>query len=282
MKTTKKVLMAICLTAIAIMAASCSTPTNIVYFQDLGDSSVLEPANAEPIRFQPMDKLSIIVTSRDPQVSAMFNLPVYTGRIGENQSLTADSGIGSRMTTGGSGSISGYTVNSEGNIDFPIIGSIHIAGLTREEAEGYIKRILVDSKQIKDPVVTIEYMNLGFSVLGEVNRPGRFRIDRDRYTLLDALGMAGDLTINGLRENVTLVRHDAATDKDTVYKLNLLESEQLYASPAFYIQQSDIIYVTPNDKRLRESIASGNAAYTPSFWFSIASLLTSISVLVFK
>ena len=141
MKTTKKVLMAICLTAIAIMAASCSTPTNIVYFQDLGDSSVLEPANAEPIRFQPMDKLSIIVTSRDPQVSAMFNLPVYTGRIGENQSLTADSGIGSRMTTGGSGSISGYTVNSEGNIDFPIIGSIHIAGLTREEAEGYIKRI---------------------------------------------------------------------------------------------------------------------------------------------
>ena len=254
-----------------------------MYFQDLGDSSVLEPANAEPIRFQPMDKLSIIVTSRDPQVSAMFNLPVYTGRVGENQSLTADSGIGStRMTTGGSGSISGYTVNSEGNIDFPIIGSIHIAGLTREEAEGYIKRILVDSKQIKDPVVTIEYMNLGFSVLGEVNRPGRFRIDRDRYTLLDALGMAGDLTINGLRENVTLVRHDAATDKDTVYKLNLLESEQLYASPAFYIQQSDIIYVTPNDKRLRESVASGNAAYTPSFWFSIASLLTSISVLVFK
>ena len=263
-----------------LAALACSTPTNIVYFQDMGDASVLEPTNAAPIRLQTMDKISIIVNSRDPQVTSMFNMPYYTSRIGDNQALTADSGIGTRLTA--NSQISGYTLDSEGNIDFPIIGNIHLAGLTRDEAEAYIKRILIDSKQIKDPVVTIEFMNLGFSVLGEVSKPGRFRIDRDRYTILDALGMAGDLTINGLRENVTLVRHDAATDKDTVYKLNLLESEQLYASPAFYIQQGDIIYVTPNDKKLRESIASGNAAYTPSFWFSIASLLTSVSVLIFR
>ena len=280
MKTSKKLLRAAVLAAVAAAALSCSTPQNIVYFQDMGDASVLEPTNAAPIRLQTMDKISIIVNSRDPQVTAMFNMPYYTTRIGDNQALTAESGIGTRLT--GNSQISGYTLDSEGNIDFPIIGKIHLAGLTREEAEDYVKRILVDSKQIKDPVVTIEFMNLGFSVLGEVTRPGRFRIDRDRYTILDALGMAGDLTINGLRENVTLVRHDAATDKDTVYKLNLLESQQLYSSPAFYIQQGDIIYVTPNEKRLRESIASGNAAYTPSFWFSIASLLTSLSVLFVK
>lgn len=275
MKVMTKLMRAAAIAVVAAAAAvACSTPKNIVYFQDMGNASELTPNGASSIRLQPMDKISIIVNSRDPQVTSMFNLPYYTSRIGESQSLTSDSQVGSRS---GQGGISGYTLDTNGNIDFPIIGKINLAGLTREEAEAYVKRILIESKQIKDPVVTVEFMNLGFSVLGEVTRPGRYRIDRDRYTILDALGMAGDLTINGLRENVTLVRHDAASGKDTVYKLNLLKSNEVYSSPAFYIQQGDIIYVTPNNKRLRESLANGNAAYTTSFWISLASLAATIT-----
>ena len=275
MKVMTKLMRAVTIAVVAAAAAiACSTPKNIVYFQDMGNASELTPTSASAIRLQPMDQISIIVNSRDPQVTSMFNMPYYSSMIGAQQSLTANSTVGS---SSGQGRISGYTIDANGNIDFPVIGKINLAGLTREEAEAYVKRILIESKQIKDPVVTIEFMNLGFSVLGEVTRPGRYRIDRDRYTILDALGMAGDLTINGLRENVTLVRHDAASGKDTVYKLNLLKSNEVYSSPAFYIQQGDIIYVTPNNKRLRESLANGNAAYTTSFWISLASLAATIT-----
>ena len=275
MKVMTKLMRAAAIAVVAAAAAiACSTPKNIVYFQDMGNASELTPTSASAIRLQPMDQISIIVNSRDPQVTSMFNMPYYSSMIGAQQSLTANSTVGS---SSGQGRISGYTIDANGNIDFPVIGKINLAGLTREEAEAYVKRILIESKQIKDPVVTIEFMNLGFSVLGEVTRPGRYRIDRDRYTILDALGMAGDLTINGLRENVTLVRHDAASGKDTVYKLNLLKSNEVYSSPAFYIQQGDIIYVTPNNKRLRESLANGNAAYTTSFWISLASLAATIT-----
>ena len=255
---------------------SCSTPTNIAYFQDVTDETVLTPAHPQTIRLKPMDQISVIVNSRDPQVTAMFNLPYYTRRIGEQQTLTSSAGTGSSLT--GSSNISGYTVDSDGNIDFPVIGEIHVVGLTREETERHIKSLLIESKQIKDPVVTVEFMNLGFSVLGEVVRPGRFKIDRDRFTLLDAIGLAGDLTINGERESVTLVRHDGK--RDHVYKVNLLDLEQVYKSPAVYIQQGDIIYVTPNDKRIRESTINGNTVRSTSFWISLSSLVTSVTSLI--
>ena len=258
--------------------ASCATPANISYFQDAVNDTTLTPAKAQPIRLKPMDQISVIVNSRDPQVTAMFNLPYYTTRIGEAQTLTSMAGTGSSLTA--SNSISGYTVDSNGYIDFPVIGPILVADRTREQTAEHIKELLIESRQIKDPVVTVEFMNLGFSVLGEVNRPGRFKIDRARFTILDAIGLAGDLTINGQREDVTLIRHDGK--KDHIYKINLLDARQMYASPAFYVQQGDVIYVTPNDKRRREATVNGNNVRSSSFWVSIASLATSIAVLIFK
>ena len=251
---------------------ACSTPTNIAYLQDVGQGSTLTTPTVSGIRLKPMDQISIVVSCRDPQVAAMFNLPMYTRRIGEMSSLST-SGISS-----GSTGMSGYTVKSDGTIDFPIIGEIPVAGLTREQTEGLIKERLIDSKQIKDPVVTVEFMNLGFSVLGEVASPGRYAIDRDKFTILDALGRAGDLTINGERETVTLLRNDGK--QDNVYKINLLDAQSLYASPAFYVQQGDIIYVTPNERRIRESTINGNTVRSTSFWISLSSLATSVAVLV--
>jgi polysaccharide export outer membrane protein len=259
----------------AALLASCATPADIAYFQDVNDRTDLTPAQVQTIRFKPMDQISVIVNSRDPQVTAMFNLPYYAKRLGENQTLIGATGVSSS-----SQGISGYTIDSDGEIDFPVIGKIQVAGLTREQAEDHIKELLIESRQIKDPVVTVEYMNLAYTVLGEVTKPGRYKIDRDRFTLMDALGLAGDLTINGQREDVTLVRHGAKGDE--VFKLNLLDTQALYASPAFYVQQGDIIYVTPNDKRRRESTINGNNVRSTSFWISIASLATSVALLVFR
>ena len=272
MKTRKSLLVA------ALSAAflwSCSTPTNITYFQDLQDSNTIEAQNATPIMLKPMDQVSIIVNTRVPEVTAMFNMPYYTNRIGETQSLTSSAGSNYSISAN---NISGYTLDANGNIDFPVIGRINLAGKTREEAANYIKDLIIASKQTKEAVVTVEFMNLGFSVLGEVTRPGRYKIDRDRFTIFDALGLAGDLTINGQRENVTLIRHNGQNDE--AYKLNLLDANQVYSSPAFYVQQGDMIYVLPNDKRMRESTVNGNTVRSSSFWISLASLTTSVIVLM--
>ncbi len=264
------------LTACLVLTAACGTPKNIVYFQDIEGDTTLATSNTEPIRFKPMDQISVIVNSRDPQVTAMFNLPYYTTRIGQTQSMTNTAGTVSSGTQG----ISGYIVDSDGTIDFPVLGKIQVAGLTREEAADKIKEELLKSRQIKDPVVTVTFMNLGFSVLGEVMHPGRYKIDRDRFTILEALALAGDLTINAERENVVLVRQEG--DKDHAYVLNLLDAKQLYSSPAFNLQQGDMIYVKPNDKRVRESTINGNNVRSTSFWFSVTSMLTSVTLLVLR
>ena len=267
--------------AIGVMVAaatvSCATPGNIAYFQDLGNDVALAPAQAQPIRLKPADQISIVVSSRDPQVTAMFNLPYYSNRIGGSQSLDITAGSTAASTSQG---ISAYTIDSRGCVDFPILGEIEVAGLTREQAAERVKQLLIDSKQIKDPVVTVEFLNLTVDVLGEVARPGRFKIDRDGFTVLDALSLAGDLTINGQRENVLLIRRDGQNERS--YAIDLTNSASLYSSPAFYLQQGDLIYVTPNDKRQRESTVNGNNVRSTSFWFSAASLATSVILLVLR
>ena len=259
----------------AAMLWSCSTPTNVASFQDTTDQQVLANQEVSPIRLKPMDQISIIVNTRVPEVTAMFNKPYYTNRIGETQSVTSNAGASNTITAN---NISGYTLDAEGNIDFPVIGQVNLVGKTREEASTHIKNLIIASKQTKEAVVTVEFMNLGFSVIGEVSRPGRYKIDRDRFTIFDALSLAGDLTINGQRENVTLVRHNGQNDE--VYKINLLDASQLYSSPAFYIQQGDMIYVTPNDKRIRESTVNGNTLRSSSTWISMASLAASLLALM--
>lgn len=270
MKTLTKL---ICGIALALTVASCGTPKNIAYMQDARNESEYMTVTPAPIRLKPMDQISVVVNSLDPQVTAMFNLPYIARRIGETQSLTA-AGL-----TNQAQAISGYTVDSRGYIDFPVIGEIRVQGMTRAEAAAHIKQLLVESRQIKDPVVTVEFMNLGLSVIGEVARPGRYRIDRDEFTIIDALSLAGDLTINGQRENVTVVR-DAGKSSEVVYTVDLTRADKIFDSPAYYMQQGDVIYVMPNDKRMRESTVNGNNVRSSSFWISVVSALTSIASLL--
>lgn len=257
-------------------ATSCASSSRITYFQDLhpGETEVPAVTDSE-IRIRPGDKLSIIVNSRDPQLIQLFNLPYVSQQLGRT-STSNTSGASSTSSQG----ISGYTVDKNGNIDFPVLGKLHIAGQTREEVAAYIKGRLFDGNWVKDPVVTVEYMNLCISVLGEVNGPGRYSIDRDQLTLLDALSMAGDLTIYGKRENVKVIRQE--NGKQQVYGLDLRSGEDLYHSPGFYLQQNDVVYVEPNNVRARQSTVNGNNVRSTSFWLSLASFLTTIGVLIFK
>ena len=158
-----------------------------------------------------------------------FNLPIISRQIGTRSGTSNNQGI------------SGYTINKDGDIDFPVLGHIHVAGMTREEIASYIKKELISKNLVKDPVVTVEFMNLTVSVLGEVANPGRFNIDKDKLTLLDALSMAGDLTVYGKRENVLVQREE--NGKKTLYQVNLNSGYDLYASPVYYLQQNDIVYV---------------------------------------
>ena len=253
--------------------SSCGSSKQVVYFQDLkpGESEVRLP-EVQAITVQPEDKTSIIVNSRDPQLTDLFNLPYVTRQLGQslrtNYSTTTNSGI------------SGYTVDANGEIDFPVLGKIYVMGKKREEIASYIKNELIRENLVKDPVVTVEFMNLCISVLGEVNTPGRFSIDRDRLTVLDALSMAGDLTIYGNRNKVMVLRQEDGVQR--VYGIDLTSGEHVYTSPAYYLQQNDVVYVEPNAVKARQSTVNGNNVRSTSFWISLASLLTSVAILIFN
>lgn len=257
------------LAASLILLGACSTSKEIPYFQDLrpGESELTLTTPVE-IKIQPKDKLSILVNSQDPRLTNLFNLPIFTQQIGQESN------------TGSSRGVSGYTVDTKGCIDFPVLGKIFIAGMTREEVAAHIKSELQSHDLIKDPVVTVEYMNLSIAVMGEVKNPGRYNIDKDHLTILDALSQAGDLTIYGKREKVLVLRNEEG--KQRVYGVNLCSAEHLYTSPVYYLQQNDVVYVEPNDTKARQSTVNGNNVRSTSFWISLASLLTSIAVLIVK
>ncbi len=276
MKKRNNVFYILCLMMTGMLAFnSCSSSKEVVYFQDLrpGESEIKLP-EVQPITVRPEDKISIIVNSRDQELTNLFNLPYVTKRLGQPALKNGISG-----STNDQG-VSGYTVDAEGNIDFPVLGKVHVEGMQRGEIAETIKNELVNKNLVKDPVVTVEFMNLSVSVMGEVNNPGRFSIDRDRITILDALSLAGDLTIYGNRSKVLVLREENGVQR--TYGIDLTSGEYVYTSPAYYLQQNDLVYVEPNAVRARQSTVNGNNVRSTSFWISLASLLTSIGILIFN
>ncbi len=257
------------------MLGACSTSKKITYFNDLrpgeSETSITYP---NEIRIQPKDELSIIVNCQDPRLSSLFNLPVVTQQIGTGTTTTSSTSSGSSSSRG----LLGYTVDSKGDIDFPVVGKLHVQGMTREEVAAFIKEKIEAGNLAKSPVVTVNFLNLSITVLGEVSKPGRYNIDKDHLTLLDGLSMAGDLTIYGKREKVLVMRSEGGVQH--VYGVNLGSAEHLYTSPVYYLQQNDVIYVEPNTTRANQSTVNGNTVRSTSFWFSLASFITSMIVLI--
>ena len=150
--------------------------------------------------------------------------------------------------------------------------------MTRAEVAAFIKGEIIGRNLIKDPTVTVEFVNTGISVLGEVKSPGRYNINRDEFTVLDAIALAGDLDIQGNRTNVRVLRKEGNETK--VYVMDLTSGNSVYNSPAFYLQQDDIVYIEPNDYRKRQTTVNANTTMSAGFWVSIVSVLTSVAVLI--
>ena len=244
---------------VVILLASCSGQKRIVYFQDMPAGAQDTIQDTVLIRLQVSDKVNIHVAARDAEISNLFNI----------------SGIGNSTASAGSSS---YVIDSHGDITFPILGKIHIVGMTREELTEHLVKILEERQLIKDPVVTVEFNDLSVTVLGEASASKRLYITKDYYTLLDAMTDMGDLQISGVRETVKVLRNNDGIV--TAYNVNLTSAQDIFASPVYYLQQNDVIYIAPNKKKSREYYDNSTMLISPSFWLGLVSSGLSLSSVI--
>lgn len=258
----------ICFILLVMTLASCNTSEKILYFQDIvvNRPEVIEATR--DITLQPMDQISILVSSKDPELAALFNLTFAQYRAGNGSSINNYGG-----------EMSGYTIDELGEIDFPILGKLHVSGMTKSEVAAMVKKRLMDESLVNDPVVTVEFMNLYFSVLGEVSRAGKYSITKDQITILEAIAMAGDLTIYGKRDGIFVIREE---NGERVTHWVDIRSKDIFKSPVYFLKQNDVIYVQPNTVRAGQSTINENNVKSVGLWISIASFLTSLGVLLFK
>lgn len=260
----------------AALLTSCGVPRNITYFQDAEGLNDMAVQAEQQFTLRPEDKINIVVNSSNPMLEQQFTLTTQTGA-----NYTLGGSVSPKTTSGrsyGVGQAIAYTVDEQGTINFPVLGKISVAGKTRSQVAEYIQDRLIARELVEDPIVTVEYVNLGVNVLGEVARPGHIDITKDHFTITDAIAHAGDLTINGKRENIIVTRQVDGTNK--VYTIDLTNMQETLNSEAYYLQQNDLIYVSPNSKKKRETRAVGNTFNTPGVWISLASLATTIITLI--
>lgn len=252
-----------CLLAIFLLA-SCQSYKKVPYLQDTDAvTHAAQSGNLYDAKIMPKDLLTIVVSCTSPELAIPFNLTVASS----TNVTTGNSQLNSQSV------LQQYLVDNEGKIDFPVLGELKVGGLTKKEAEQMIVEQL--KPYIKEtPIVTVRMVNYKISVVGEVTRPGTFTISNEKVNLLEALAMAGDMTVYGLRDNVKLIRENE-NGKQEIITLDLNKAETIL-SPYYYLQQNDIIYVTPNKAKARNSDI-GNST---SLWFSATSILVSMASLL--
>lgn len=240
---------------------SCKTTKDVVYLQDVVPYKATDIEQKFEVLIHEDDLLGILVNSKDKELVVPFNMPMVSYQIGSESY--------------GQQRLLGYLVDVNGDIDFPVLGKIHVVGLTRLQLKEMIKKRLIDEDLVKDPVVTVQFLNYKVSVIGEVARPGSFTIASDRITLFEALSMAGDLTIYGRRDRVAVIREKDGKRKVLFHDLR---SSDIFSSPCYYLQQNDIVYVEPNRAKSQQSgINQNNSA---SVWLSAVSVLAAIASLI--
>ncbi|HVZ55136.1 MAG TPA: polysaccharide biosynthesis/export family protein [Chitinophagaceae bacterium] len=243
------------LLGIAPFLFSCVNAKKAAYFNNLNESVIQGTANdLEPV-VQKNDLLSITVTSLNPEASQMFNTPNTTGLANSEAS--------------------GYLVNTEGYIQFPMLGNIKAAGLTKKQLKDNITKGLVDGKLLVDPIVNVRYLNFKVTVLGEVNHPSVLNIPNEKVNLLEALGLAGDLTIYGRRDNVLVIRDENGAK--TFKRINL-NTDELFRSDYYYLKSNDIVYVEPNKQKV--SSVSNSSRWIPVMLSAISAAIVVIDRLV--
>ena len=247
--------------------SSCRTTKKVLYFQDMTQNEEIATQAVEPLKFEPGDRLTVIVTSgKTPDLAVSYNLPVMTIQAGTT-------------TQSYSNQISPYTVDENGCIDVPSLGKVKVAGLTRAQVSATIQDKLRNGNLLKDAVVTVNAYDQYVTIMGEVKNPGKINIRRDNITLLQALGEAGDLTIQARRDSILVIRQEGNVSKSYFVDLR---SKDLLNSPVYNLKQNDIVYVKPNKVRAGQSTVNDNSARSISTWLSISSFLLSLAILIFN
>ena len=262
MKCVNKI--ALSLVSILLLTA-CASQKDVPYFQNVDTVDLSKSQYLFDAHIMPKDQLTITVSTTNDDAAVPFNMTVPTP-----------------MTTGQRSSYSQallqmYLVDNEGNINFPIVGQLHVGGLTKSEAEKMIQeKIKPYMAKEENPIVTVRMTGYQISVLGEVAHPGTFTVSREKISILEALAQAGDLTIYGQRKNVQLIREDA-TGQKFIHVFDLTDAN-IINSPYFYLQQNDVIYVTPNKVKAQNS----SVGSMTTLWFSATSILISLTSLLYN
>ena len=249
----------------AVLLASCGAPKNVAYMLNSDDVDLKDKAFLYDARIMPKDILTITVNTVNPEAAAPFNLTVPTSFNQQSRSTYSQPILQT------------YLVDNNGDIDYPVLGHLHVGGLTKSEAEKLIHDKVVPYMNVNEnPVVTVRMSNYKISVIGEVARPGMFTVGNEKINILEALAQAGDLTIYGVRDRVKLIREDSEGHK-AIYTLNLNDAN-LISSPYYYLQQNDIIYVEPNSVKAQNS----SVGAMTTLWFSATSILISLTSLLYN
>ena len=227
--------------SLALLFVGCSTYQDVVYLQDINDGETRPLGKVQEITIQPSDILSISVNAAESEKELVQPFNIIP--------LVAATQAGAVSST----PLYGYVVDPDGCINFPTFGKLHVAGMTRNELINFLSNKLINEGQLTRPIVAVSFLNLKVNVMGEVARPGSYAITSNKMTLLDALSMAGDLTIYGRRDKVLIIREE---DGKRINAYVNLKSKNLFESPYFYLKQSDVIYVMPNKRRADQSSIS--------------------------
>ena len=263
----KKILsLSVLFLTVALWFSSCTTPKNVAYIKNSDSIDYSKSEFLYDARIMPKDVLTITVNTVNPEASEPFNLIVRS---------TLNRTSGTIGTTGGS--LQTYLVSNDGTIEFPVLGTITVGGLTKQECEKLIHDKIKPFLNAKEnPVVTVRMSNYKISVIGEVSRPGMFTVGNEKINIFEALAQAGDLTIYGVRDNVKLIRENDKGRKE-IHVINLNDAN-IINSPYYYLQQNDILYVEPNSVKAKNS----TVGQTTTLWFSATSILISLASLLYN
>ena len=251
--------------AALLLLVSCGSQKDVPYFQNSVEVDLSKSQYLYDAHIMPKDQLTITVSTTTDEAAVPFNMTVPTSYTVNNRSTYSQA------------MLQLYLVDNNGDINFPIIGTIHVGGLTKSEAEKKIQDLIKPYMAADEkPIVTVRIPGYQISVIGEVARPGTFNVSREKITILEALAQAGDLTIYGQRKNVQLIREDA-TGQKSIHYFDLTDAD-IINSPYFYLQQNDVVYVTPNKVKAQNS-AVGSMT---TLWFSATSILISLTSLLYN
>lgn len=247
--------------AVLVLLSSCFTPKKVLYLQDLTQDMQQELKEDYEAKIKKDDLLQILIMAQTPDAAKPFNLSALAQEINSNTSGNQDQ--------------YSYLVDVDGCIDLPVLGRMNVEGMTTQELKNILIRKLQEKNLIKDPLVTVRIRNFKVLMLGEVKSPGAIEVKGERITLLDAISQAGDLTLQGRRDRIAVIREE--NGKRTTHYLDL-KSKSIFDSPYFYLKQNDVVYVEPNDTRTVQYRSGQMGNVTP--WISVISSILSLVTLI--